>query len=130
MTDVWYTGPFYSQEDVGQFCPECIANGSAAEKFDGEFQDGTNVEEVSDPKKLDELIHRTPGYRAWQQEFWRAHCDDFCAFVGYVNWDDLVRMGIEKEIEESYSEDDFGYDFEQGGIPVSMPPLRQAFALR
>ena len=113
MTDVWYTGPFYCVEDVRRFCPECIANGSAAEKFDGEFQDGMNVDEVSDPKKLDELIHRTPGYRGWQQEYWRAHCDDYCAFIGYVDWDELVEMGVEKEVEETYSEDDFGYSFKE-----------------
>ena len=29
---------------------------------------------VDDPEKLDELIHRTPGYSGWQQEYWRAHC--------------------------------------------------------
>ena len=27
---------------------------------------------VDDPEKLDELIHRTPGYSGWQQEYWRA----------------------------------------------------------
>ena len=110
MTDVWYTGPFYSEKDVGRFCPECIANGLAAEKFDGEFQDSTNCDKVSDPQKLDELVHRTPGYRAWQQEYWLAHCDDYCAFVGYVQWNDLVRMGLDKEVEETYRKDANGYD--------------------
>ncbi|MGQ3379925.1 CbrC family protein [Priestia endophytica] len=36
-----YTGPFYSIEDVEGICPWCIADGSAAKKYDGEFQDGT-----------------------------------------------------------------------------------------
>lgn len=109
-TDVWYTGPFYSEEDVGCFCPECISNGSAAEKFCGEFQDSTNVDKVSDPQKLDELVHRTPGYRAWQQEYWLAHCDDYCAFVGYAQWNDLVQMGLDKEVEETFKKDVNGYD--------------------
>ena len=79
-TSVIYEGPFYSVEEVENLCPACIANGAAAKKFDGEFQDSDSTDEVDDPAKLDELVHRTPGYYGWQQEYWRAHCDDFCAF--------------------------------------------------
>ena len=76
----------------------------------GEFQDADNVGKVSDSDKLDELLHRTPGYIGWQQEYWCAHCDDFCAFIGYVGWDDLIRSGIDKEIEETYDQDICGFD--------------------
>ena len=109
-TDIWYQNPFYTEYDsVNCICPECISNGSAAIKFNGEFQDACNVDEVSDPAKLDELVHRTPGYCGWQQEYWFAHCDDYCAFMGYVGWDDLVKMGIDKEIEENYNQDVNGF---------------------
>ena len=100
QTDVYYTGPFYSIDNVDYLCPECISSGEAAKKFDGSFQDSESVDEVSDPAKLDELVHRTPGYCGWQQEYWLAHCDDYCAFLGYPTWDDLEKMGIDKEIEE------------------------------
>ena len=113
ITDVWYAGHFYSVERVGCLCPECISNGSAAAKFDGEFQDPTNLDQVSDPQKLDELVHRTPGYCGWQQEYWLAHCDDYCAFVGYVQWNDLVQMGVDKEVEETYRKDVCYYDFQE-----------------
>lgn len=108
-TDIWYEGPFYSAEDVEYLCPDCIASGAAAEQFDGAFQDCESVDEVSDPDKLTELICRTPGYHGWQQEYWRAHCDDYCAFVGYVGWQDLVDMGIDKEIEEDYDQALLGF---------------------
>ena len=85
---------------------------SGAEKFNGEFQDSYSVDEVSDPAKLEELTRRTPGYHGWQQEYWVAHCDDYCAFIGYVGWDDLVKMGIDKQIEESYGRDINGWDIE------------------
>mgnify|MGYP004667429291 FL=1 len=49
----------------------------SASKFDGEFQDPESTDCVSNPDKLDELIHRTPGYCGWQQEYWIAHCDDY-----------------------------------------------------
>ena len=67
---------------------------------------------MSDDSKLDELIHRTPGYHGWQQEYWPAHCDDYCAFIGYVGWADLVRLEIDKQIEESYGNEINGWDIE------------------
>ena len=45
----------------------------AARKYDGSFQDDFSLDDgVDDPEKLDELIHRTPGYSGWQQEYWRC----------------------------------------------------------
>ena len=62
-THIFYTNPFFSVEDIAYLCPECIANGEAARKYDGSFQDDFSVDDgVDDPEKLDELIHRTPGY--------------------------------------------------------------------
>ncbi len=99
-TAVVYRGPFYAIDEVNGLCPDCIASGAAAEKFDGEFQDSESVDEVSDPAKLDELIHRTPGYCGWQQEYWRAHCDDFCAFLGAVGYEELLELGVLAEVLE------------------------------
>lgn len=97
-TDVYYRGPFYSSEDIEYLCPECIINGEAAKKFKGEFQDKYNIGKVSDKNKIDELIHKTPGYTGWQQEYWLAHCDDFCAFIDYVGTDELKNMKILEEV--------------------------------
>ena len=112
QTDIWYEQPFHSAQDVECLCPECIASGKAAEKFDGEFVDACSVGEVSDSAKLDELVRRTPCYIGWQQEYWYAHCDDFCEFVGYVGWDEIVEMGIAQQIEKNYDEEICGFDFE------------------
>lgn len=97
-TFVNYTGPFYSIGKVENLCPDCIASGAAANKYDGEFQDSESADKVSDPRKLDELTRRTPGYRGWQQEYWRAHCDDYCAFLGGVDYYGLVERGILGEV--------------------------------
>ena len=51
-----------------------------------------------DPEKLDELIHRTPGYSGWQQEYWRAHCGDYCAFLGYVGARELRALGALEDV--------------------------------
>ena len=111
-TGTYYKSPFYTASKVTYLCPECIASGKAAEKFNGEFQDSESTDEVSDPAKLDELCLRTPGYHGWQQEYWLAHCDDFCAFLGYPDWKEIEGMGIVEEIEETYREDLCGLDFE------------------
>lgn len=101
-THIFYQIPFYTEHDVEYLCPACIATGAAARKFDGMFQDeGCLDEGVDDPQKLDELTHRTPGYRAWQQEYWRAHCGDFCAFLGYVGGRELRELGILEEVLEN-----------------------------
>ena len=49
------------------------------------------------------MCTKTPGYSGWQQEVWLAHCDDYCAFLGYVGWNEIKQLGIEKEIEQDLS---------------------------
>jgi uncharacterized protein CbrC (UPF0167 family) len=79
---------------------------------DGSFQDDFSVDDgVDDPEKLDELIHRTPGYSGWQQEYWRAHCGDYCAFLGYVGARELRALGVLEEVL-----DDPMWDDEQKGM--------------
>lgn len=98
-THIYYDGPFYSIEDIKYLCPNCIASGAAAKKFDGDFQDDCCLEpKVLDADKIDELIHRTPGYSGWQQEYWRSHCGDFCAFIGYVGAAELKALGVLDEV--------------------------------
>ena len=121
-TQIYYESPFYAVESVRCLCPGCIASGAAAEKFGGEFQDSCSVDEVSDPAKLDELIHRTPGYHGWQQEYWRAHCDDYCAFRGYVGSAELRELGLLDEVLDNPDWDGWQRDIipsglENGGSP-------------
>ncbi|MDR0518063.1 MAG: CbrC family protein [Fibromonadaceae bacterium] len=98
-TNIYYTGPFYSIDEIEALCPFCIANGKAAEKFDGDFQDSCSIEKIlpniNEPNMVniqgaeEEVCKRTPGYSGWQQEVWLSHCGDLCAFIGYVGWDEI-----------------------------------------
>ena len=107
VTHIYYKTPFYSIDDVECLCPTCIANGNAATKFNGSFQDDLSIEEgVDDLDKIDELIHRTPGYCGWQQEYWRVHCGDFCAYLGYVGASELKALGIMEEVLDDLIWDD------------------------
>ena len=98
-THIFYTVPFYAVEDIEHLCPACISSGEAARKYDGSFQDDYSVDDgVDDPEKLDELIHRTPGYCGWQQEYWRAHCGDYCAYLGHVGARELRALGVMEDV--------------------------------
>ncbi len=96
--DYLYDGPFYSEEEVEGICPWCIADGLAADRFDGEFQDSASCESVEKKEYIDELVHKTPGFVAWQQEQWLSHCGDFCAIVEYVGWKEIEHL--EDELAE------------------------------
>jgi uncharacterized protein CbrC (UPF0167 family) len=87
---------------VDCLCLECIANGTAAEKFDGIFIQRAEKNKVDDPAKIDELFKRTPGYVSWQGEHWLACCNDFCAFIGDVGTKELEELGIADDVFEEY----------------------------
>lgn len=40
----------------------------------------------------------SPGYCGWQQEYWRAHCNDSCAYLGNVGGRELRAMGVLDEV--------------------------------
>jgi uncharacterized protein CbrC (UPF0167 family) len=97
-----FTNSMYTQHEIQCICMNCVADGSAAKKFDGEFIH--DVEKlVSDPLKTDELLHRTPGYLSWQGEYWLVCCDDYCEYLGPVvasKLDELDAIGISDAVME------------------------------
>jgi uncharacterized protein CbrC (UPF0167 family) len=95
-----YNSSFYSREEPDYLCPWCIADGSAAQHYEGEFNDYLGIEGVSaDPDEPDSIVmdrvlllevcERTPSYHSWQQEQWLVHCNQPCAFVGYTDYAEI-----------------------------------------
>lgn len=109
-TDVHYHGSLYtSLESPDCLCPECIHSGKASDKYQGDFHsDLYGSELVKNPDFTVELSCRTPSYISWQGEVWPAHCDDYCAFVNYVGWKEIVALGLSEEDMINFS----GYDIE------------------
>lgn len=112
-----YTGSFYSVDEPDYICPWCIADGSAAKKYEGEFNDSVGVEtpvdyersdevKASFENKVTEIAERTPSYVSWQQEVWLTHCNEPCAFIDYV--DSKVIQPILHELEDDI--ENTGYD--------------------
>ncbi|WP_371749783.1 CbrC family protein [Streptomyces sp. NBC_01283] len=85
-----YTASFYTAQEInGNLCPWCIADGSAAERFEGEFSDSYGLDGVSEAT-LHEVTRRTPGFHAWQDPHWLVHCHDAAAFIGEVGYTELA----------------------------------------
>lgn len=116
--DIYYKGGIYAIEEVECLCPSCIHSGRAAKKFDGEFQqDLLNPELVNNADYTNEVLQRTPGYSSWQGNNWLAHCTDYCAFINYVGWDELVAMGITEELThyDDYSHEELAASLRNNG---------------
>jgi uncharacterized protein CbrC (UPF0167 family) len=79
-----YAANTYCEEDLEEaLCPWCIADGSAAAKFDATFSDDNSLLEADISVEIvEEVTRRTPGFTSWQQELWQTCCDDACEFHG------------------------------------------------
>lgn len=85
-----YALPIYTAEDVGGgICPWCIADGSAAAKFDATFVDDASIVGEAPQKVVEEITLRTPSYHSWQGEAWLCHCNDACEAHGDATVEDL-----------------------------------------
>lgn len=86
-----YDGTLYTAQTLeGEICPWCIADGSAAARYDGSFHDVYVMEEAGvKPEVLDEIACRTPGYPTWQDSHWLHHCGDACEFHGDASAEDI-----------------------------------------
>ena len=111
-----YVSRMYCIEDIHCICMECVANGKAAQKYNGEFiQD---AERISDKEKRKELFCQTPGYSSWQGEYWLACCNDYCEYLGDVGYTELKKMNLENIIDEYKEKVSFDFDnecLEKGG---------------
>lgn len=85
-----YAGPAYSEEDLDDaLCPWCIADGSAAKKFDATFVDSEAFDDDASEEAMDTIIERTPGFNTWQTEKWPSCCGEPAAFVTPAGADDI-----------------------------------------
>ncbi|MFW2177392.1 MULTISPECIES: CbrC family protein [unclassified Moraxella] len=120
-SELKYDCSFYSAEELDYICPFCISDGSASNKYGGQFNNYLSIETVEileteeaflpkNPNKLfDEIAYRTPSYHSWQQQYWLTHCNEPCAFISYADVD-TIRPLLDELIE----------DIENSGYPAEM----------
>jgi uncharacterized protein CbrC (UPF0167 family) len=95
-----YTGTFYCKTTIDRLCPWCIADGSAAIKYNGSFVSdfeglNANPAELSafiSETSMEQVGSHTPGYTSWQGDRWLGHCGDACIFIGYVGSKELQNI--------------------------------------
>ncbi|MET9293636.1 CbrC family protein [Streptomyces sp. NPDC003077] len=86
-----YSGPVYTGENLDdRLCPWCIADGSAAERYDAHFTGGFLGDRNVDASVREAVDRRTPGFSAWQEPQWFFHCGDGAAFLGCVGAAELA----------------------------------------
>lgn len=121
-----YSSTIYAVEEIEFLCPWCIADGSAASKFDGSFADDYPLVSANlDSKIISEVCERTPAFNSWQQEQWQSHCSDACEFHGDADKNELLEIEGEKliallnreMIKESYWPTILE-SYEKGGSPA------------
>lgn len=90
-----YTGPVYAADELeSKICPWCIADGSAAEKFEAIFtdQEGIGANELA-VETQEKVARRTPGFAGPEQERWLSCCNDAAAFLGAMGRKELEQFG-------------------------------------
>lgn len=100
----YFLNHMYAKEEVSCICPECVASGKAAEKFDGCFVAESEYSLIDSEEKAHELIYCTPGYDSYLGEHWLACCGDYCAFLSYLDSKALEATGIAEELIADYEE--------------------------
>jgi uncharacterized protein len=115
-----YDGSPYSRRDDldNAICPWCIADGSAARKFDATFVQ--HSEDDLKPMIRRQLFERTPGYESWQGEFWLCHHGDACEFHGDATREDLNALTDAEEasfLEENPFVNDWWQDMKAAHDP-------------
>lgn len=93
-----YTGSPYSRHELppGSLCPWCIADGSAAARYEASFSDDYPLLDAGVAADIvTEVCERTPGYTSWQQERWLVCCEDACAFRGDAGREEIGQLGAE-----------------------------------
>ena len=105
-----YTNNMYTSKDINAICVDCIVSGDACEKFDGEFN---TVSVIDNQDATDELTYRTPMLSTFQEIDWPACCNDFCKYLRVCTAEDMEDEDLWEEIEETFDEDEEEYSIDE-----------------
>jgi uncharacterized protein len=95
-----YTGTVYTEDEVEDVCPWCIADGTAHTKFDASFTDESGIGGYGDWDSVSKAVietvaYRTPGFASWQEGRWWTHCNDAAEFIGPAGRKELQALGAQ-----------------------------------
>jgi uncharacterized protein CbrC (UPF0167 family) len=106
--DYAYIGPYVDQTEDYHFangdeiCPWCIADGTAAEKWNASFIApqylSPDARSQMSPEALAELEFRTPSFLCLQQERWLDHHGEAAAFIAAAGIDEYSNLPSQARI--------------------------------
>ena len=84
---ILYNGVIYSRKRIESICPWCIADGSAADRYDAVFFDADFCDENLNRVELSPEHHRavfgcTIGFATFNPIGWWVHCGEPAEYVG------------------------------------------------
>lgn len=86
-----YVGPTYSEAAlIDALCPWCIADGSAARRYDATFVDSEAFDADASEAARHVITECTPGFHSWQGEHWPSCCGEPAAFLAPAGADDIA----------------------------------------
>lgn len=120
------TSIIYARDDIDNICPWCVADGSAAKKFNGTFVDDYPLENAGiSASIISEVCERTPSFNSWQQEVWQHHCNDACEYHGNPSKEELKELSgkdlelfLSKEMIDEYEWEDIIENYQEFGNPA------------
>lgn len=101
----------YGERDLEVICINCVASGRAAVEQDVYFN--THYPQTfRDDDRFEELTKRTPHFFSWQEVPWAEHCQDYCAYIKKVKWNDIKHLEIELMEDLLYIANSYNYEIE------------------
>ncbi|MBO1511006.1 CbrC family protein [Metabacillus bambusae] len=103
----------YGESDLEVICVHCIASGKAGKEHDVFFNYQYPIS-FKDDNKVAELHLRTPSIPSWQEISWLEHCNDFCAYIGIVDWEGVRHL--EPELQSDLTIEASKYNLQQSDL--------------
>lgn len=98
-----YVGGMYAVEKPSQLCPWCAADGYAAAKYQGHFQD---VDFPGDPSEesRNAVLTRTPSVVLWNPILWPDHCGECCTYMGTLSPAEQAEITAQESVQREAAE--------------------------
>lgn len=93
----------HSGEECDILCPDCIANGRAAERFHGKFNE---LEEgCGSPECAQTVESKTPRLPANQEYLWKVCCGKPCVYLKRATHEDVEKLSLWEKLKETYCDE-------------------------
>ncbi|WP_081790755.1 CbrC family protein [Deinococcus phoenicis] len=93
-----YTGGLYAANEPDSLCPWCVADGSAAARFEGTFQD-VYFSETASTESRSAVLERTPRVVLWNPVHWPDHCGECCTYLGTLDPSAQPQLAAQESIQ-------------------------------